>query len=130
MVMVSAMLDAAAWKLGKRPVFVLSNKAIGPTKILVQNLMDGEDGTTVATFEGAVDSLVVGAADFVGFEITAEEDGNDVSERGVTGDFDLLVVPVDRYGNASVRAYTGPTGKLAEEDSLAILDTRVGDDCY
>ena len=71
------------------------------------------------TYEGAVDSFYVGAADFVGFEITAWEDGNDVSDRGVTGDFDLLVVPVDAYGNPSVRAYTGPTGKLAGEDSLS-----------
>ena len=121
----SAMLNAAAWKLGKRTVKVMSNKNIGLTKLRVQNLMDGEGGTTVLTFEGAVDSFYVGAADFVGFEITAWQDGNDVSDRGVTGDFDLLVVPVDRYGNSSVRAYPGPTGKLAEEDSLAILDTRI-----
>ena len=52
-----------------------------------------------------------------------------MSDRGVTGNFDLLVVPVDRYGNASVRAYTGATGKLdAERDSLAILDTRIKSD--
>ena len=124
----SAMLDNDAWRLGKRTVKVSSNQAIGLTKLLVQNLMDGEGGTTVPTFEGAAEGFYVGAADFVGFEITAWEDGNDVSARGVTGDFDLLVVPVDKFGNASVRAYMGATGKLAEEaDSLAILDTRVED---
>lgn len=123
----TAMLDNDAWKLGKRTVQVMSDKAIGLTKLLVQNMEAGEGGTQVATFEGAVDSFYVGAADFVGFEITAWEKGNDVSARGVTGDFDLLVRPVDNYGNSSVRAYTGATGKLAEEDSLAILDTRVKD---
>ena len=76
------------------------------------------------TFEGAVDSFYVGAADFVGFEITAWEKGNDVSARGVTGDFDLLVTPVDRYGNASVRAYKGATGKLPENnDDAAVPDS-------
>ena len=125
----TAMLDNDTWKLGERTVQVMSNKAIGLTKLLVQNMMAGEDGTQVATFEGAVDSFYVGAADFVGFEITAWERGNDVSARGVTGDFDLLVAPVDRYGNASVRAYMGATGKLdSHDDSLAILDTRVKDD--
>ena len=126
----SAMLDVDAWKLGKRTVKVMSQTAIDLTEIRVQNLMDGEGGTTVPTFEGAVDSFYVGAADFAGFKITAHEpdvDGMDVSERGITGDFDLKVVPVDKFGNPSVRAYTGPTGKLAEEDSLAILNTRVED---
>ena len=124
----SAMLDAAAWKLGKRTVKVMSNKAIGLTKLLVQNMAAGEGGTQVATFEGAVDSFYVGAADFAGFRITAHDlnTGADISERGVTGDFDLKVVPVDRYDNPSVRAYKDKDpGKLAEEDSLAILDTRV-----
>ena len=123
----TAMLDNDAWKLGKRTVQVMSDKAIDLTILRVQNMEDGQDGTQVATFEGEVDSFYVGAADFVGFEITAWEGGNDVSARGVTGDFDLNVTPVDRYGNASVRAYTGATGKKAEEDSLAILDTRVKD---
>ncbi len=141
----SAMLDAAAWKLGARTVQVSSETAIDLTKILVQNLEDGQDGTSVATFEGAVDSFYVGVADFAGFEITAHEpdvDGMDVSDRGITGNFDLKVVPVDRYGNPSVRAYMGvAAGKLAEDndaddddandavaDSLSILDTRVGDE--
>lgn len=121
----SAMLNADAWKLGARTVHVVSNKNIGLTKLLVQNLMAGEDGTKVPTFEGAVDSFYVGAADFVGFEITAWQDGNDVTDRGVTGNFDLLVRPVDRYGNSSVRAYMGATGKKSEADSLSILDTRI-----
>ena len=126
----TAMLAAATWKLGKRTVQVSSNEAIGLTKILVQNLMDGEDGTTVATYEGAVDNLVVGAADFVGFDISAYEPDIDTGKQvdEISGNFDLKVVPVDRYGNASVRAYTGGPGKLAEADSLAILDTRVKDD--
>lgn len=121
----SAMLDKDAWKFGKRTVKVMSNKAIGLTKLLVQNMETGEDGTQVATFDGAAMGFYVGAADFVGFEITAWQDGDDVSARGITGDFDLLVVPVDRYGNTSVRAYKGATGKKSEADSLTILDTRI-----
>ena len=124
----TAMLDKDEWKLGKRTVQVMSDKAIGLTKLLVQNMMAGEGGTQVPTFEGAVDSFYVGAADFVKFELTAWQDGKDVSERGITDNFDLLVRPVDNYGNASVRAYTGATGKKSEEDSLAILDTRVKDE--
>lgn len=122
----SAMLDNDTWKLGKRTVKVMSNKAIGLTKLLVQNMVTGEGGTQVPTFEGAAEGFYVGAADFVGFEITAWQDGSDVSERGITDDFDLLVVPVDRYGNTSVRTYKdGTTGKRSEADSLSILNTRI-----
>ena len=127
----TAMLDSDGWKLGQRTVQVMSNTAIDLTRLVVQHMEAGQGGTQMATFEGAVDSFYVGAADFAGFMITAHEpdvDGLDVSELGITGKFDLKVVPVDNYNNPSVRAYRGDTGKKSEADSLTILDTRVGED--
>ncbi len=126
-----AMLSAADWRIGKRTVTVKSNKATGFIKILVQHVTSGQGDTAVLGFESAVDSLYVGAADFVRFKITAEKDGEVFKHReevqGVNvGDkFILRVVPVDRYNNPSVRAF-----KPAEDgsiDSLSILDTRVKD---
>ena len=130
----SAMLDADGWKLGKRRVYAKSEKAVDLLKILVEHRTAGAGGTTVAAFDGSIDSLYVDAADFMGFEITAWEDGAEVQE--VWGEFNLRVVPVDKFGNASVKSYkTTPTkGKndlskaadvTASTDSLGVLDTRV-----
>ncbi len=115
-----AMLNAADWRIGKRTVAVKSNKATGAIKILVQHLDSGQDGTTVVGFDSAKD-LYVGAADFAGFEITAWEEGVEGAAPEIWGDYTLRVVPVDRHGNASVRAFK------ADFDSLDVLDTRVKD---
>ena len=74
-----------------------------------------------AEFDGAIDSLYVGAADFAGFEITAWEEGVEGAAQEIWGDYTLRVVPVDRHGNPSVRAFG------ADFDSLDVLDTRVKD---
>ena len=68
-----------------------------------------------------IDSLYVGAADFAGFDITAWEEGVEGAAQEIWGDYTLRVVPVDRHGNPSVRAFK------ADFDSLDVLDTRVGD---
>ena len=120
----SATLDAAGWLLGKRDVTAKSNMATGLIKILVEHRNAGEGGTTVAAFDGAIDGLYVGAADFAGFDITAWEEGVEGAAQEVWGDFTLRVVPVDRHGNPSVRAFK------ADFDSLDVLDTRVGDNAY
>ena len=121
-----AMLNAADWRIGKRTVTVKSNKATGFVKILVQHVTSGQGDTQVLGFDGAVDSLYVGAADFAGFEITAWEEGVEGEAPEIWGDYSLRVVPVDRHGNPSVRAFDGkPDSAL---DSLAVLDTRVGED--
>ena len=116
-----AMLNAADWRIGKRTVTVKSNKATGFIKILVQHLDSGMGDTAVVGFDGAIDSLYVGAADFAGFEITAWEEGVEGEAPEIWGDYTLRVVPTDRHGNPSVRAFK------ADFDSLDVLDTRVGD---
>ena len=120
----SATLDAAGWLLGKRDVTVKSNKAVGLFKVLVEHRNAGAGGTTVAAFDSDIDSLYVGAADFAGFDITAWEEDVEGAAQEVWGDFTLQVVPVDRHGNPSVRAFK------ADFDSLDVLDTRVADNAY
>ena len=122
----SATLDANEWKLGERTVWAKSNKTVDNLKILVEHRNAGEGGTSVAAFSGAIEDLTVDAADFQGFELTAWEEGVDGAATSVWGDFTLRVVPVDRHGNPSVKAYKAAPKKAAEgaADSLNILDTR------
>ena len=123
-----AMLSAADWRIGKRTVAVKSNKATGFIKILVQHLDSGMGDTAVMGFESAIDSLYVGAADFAGFEITAWEEGVEGPAPEIWGDYTLRVVPVDRHGNPSVRAFK--MDPKTAEDSLNVLDTRVKDNAF
>ena len=116
-----AMLSAADWRIGERTVTVKSNKATGFIKIMVEHLDSGMDDTAVVGFGSAIDSLYVGAADFAGFDITAWEEGVEGAAQEIWGDYTLRVVPVDRHGNPSVRAFE------AGFDSLDVLDTRVKD---
>ncbi|MYD61311.1 MAG: T9SS type A sorting domain-containing protein [Gemmatimonadetes bacterium] len=123
-----AMLSAADWRIGKRSVAVKSNMAVGSVKILVQHVTSGMGDTAVLGFESAKD-VYVGAADFAGFEITAWEEGADGAVQDIWGNYTLRVVPVDRHGNASVRAFkANPAGDDA--DSLDVLDTRAGDNAF
>ncbi|MYG48590.1 MAG: T9SS type A sorting domain-containing protein [Gemmatimonadales bacterium] len=117
-----AMLSAADWRIGKRTVTVKSNKATGFIKIMVEHLDSGMGDTAVVGFGSAIDSLYVGAADFAGFDITAWEEGVEGAAQEIWGDYTLRVVPVDRHGNPSVRAFAADF-----DDSLDVLDTRVGD---
>ena len=118
----SATLDNS-WLLGKRTVVAKSNKALDNVKVLVEHRNAGDGGTTVAKFDGAIEDLYVGAADFAGFDITAWEEGVEGAAAEIWGDYTLRVVPIDRHGNPSVRAF-----KLDDDgnlDSLDVLDTRV-----
>ena len=118
-----AMLSAADWKIGKRSVTVKSNKALGSVKILVQHMSAG-----VVGFESAKEGLYVGAADFASFEITAWEAGVEGATDEIWGDYTLRVVPTDRHGNPSVRAFK--SDPASAEDSLAVLDTRAKDNAF
>ncbi len=123
-----ATLDAAGWLLGKRDVTAKSNKATGLIKILIEHRNAGTGSTTVAEFNGDIDSLYVGAADFNKFMITAEKGGEKVESVDTGDKFTLRVVPVDRHYNPSVRAFK--SDPASAEDSLAVLDTRAKDNAY
>ena len=114
------------WILGNRTVMAKSNETLDNVKILVEHRNAGDGGTTVAKFDGAIEDLYVGAADFAGFEITVWENGVEAQE--IWGDYGLRVVPVDRHGNASVRAFKADPETA--EDSLAVLNTRVEDNAF
>ena len=128
-----ATLNVDAWALGKRTVFAKSNKPVDNLKILVEHRNAGEGGTSVAAFSGAIEDLTVDAADFKKFEITSLEDG--VAAAEVWDAFTIRVVPVDAFGNESVKAYNGNPRKgnnsgndasvNAYTDSLKVLKTRV-----
>ena len=115
-----ATLDAGGWVLGKRTVMAKSKMAIDNVKILVEHRNAGAGDTTVPKFNGAIEDLYVGAADFREFMITAEDDVEGV----IWGDYTLRVVPVDNYGNPSLRAFKDVKGDV---DSLSVLDTRKTD---
>ncbi|MXZ11211.1 MAG: T9SS type A sorting domain-containing protein [Gemmatimonadetes bacterium] len=117
-----ATLDAGGWVLGKRTVIAKSQMAIDNVKILVEHRNAGAGTTTVSKFDGAIEDLYVGAADFREFEITAWEDGEESDL--IWGDYTLRVVPVDNYGNPSLRAFK-PLNGDDDVDSLSVLDTRV-----
>jgi hypothetical protein len=131
----TASLNAGAWKLGERTVYAKSNMAVDDLKILVEHRDAGMGGTSVVSFDGAIEDLTVDAADFASFEITAWEDGVDGAASEVWGDFNLRVVPVDKFGNPSVKAYKTTPSKgnnsanaasvTASTDSLGVLDTRL-----
>ena len=114
------------WLLGKRTVVAKSNMALDNVKILVEHRNAGAGGTTVPKFDGSIEDLYVGAADFAGFDITAWEGGESATE--IWGDYTLRVAPVDRHGNASVRVFKADPETA--EDSLAVLDTRVKDNAF
>ena len=120
----STTLDDLGWSGGKRDVFFSATKA-GSYTVAVKDM--NADGTV--NFMKTTD-IVVDAADFQKFTITAWEEGVDGPAMTVWEDFDLLVVPTDRYGNASLKTFnTFVAGKVvpsAAKDSLDILDTRVG----
>ena len=116
----SATLNAADWKLGKREVHAKSEDVIDATTITVEHRNAGEGGTSVVAFDGSIGGLYVDAADFDGFELTAWETGVTGPAQSVWGDFDLRVVPVDEFGNPSLKVF--PMGST---DSLALLDSKV-----
>ena len=114
----SATLNAAGWKLGKRTVHAKSEMAIDATTIMVQHL--NGDGDEV--FSGSIADLYVDAADFAKFTVTAMQGGVDVTELN-PGAFELEIVPTDKYGNASTKAFAMDPSSVA--DSLALLDSAV-----
>lgn len=122
----SATLDGAGWSIGKRTVFVNSEVAGGPYSVVVKDLTS--DG--VVNFMGTKDGITVDAADFAMFTLSAWEDGVTGAATSVWGDFDLMVVPTDRYGNASLKTYLDQTPGTKKADSLLILDTRIGSNKY
>ena len=118
-----ATVDADGWVLGKRTIHAKSNQAYDHIKVLIQHRTAGEDGTGASLFDGELDELYVGAADFAGFNVTAEQDGFEEIESG--SEFTLKVVPADEHGNASVRAFNAAEDGTI--DSLSILKSRVED---
>ena len=114
----SATLDAAEWKLGARTVYAKSEMAVGDIEILVQHL----DAAGDEVFNGSIEDLYVDAADFARFNVTAMQNGIEVEDLN-PGSFDLEIVPADKYGNPSTKAFAADPSSVA--DSLALLDSEV-----
>lgn len=121
----TATLNDLGWSGGARSIFFQVTKA-GSYTVAVKDM--SADG--VVNFMKTTD-IVVDAADFAQFEITAWEEGVEGPATSVWDDFDLRVVPTDAYGNASLKTFNNFAGAgkvvpVAAQDSLDILDTRVG----
>ena len=114
------------WTLGKRTVYAKSKKTVDYMKVVVEHRNAGTGATSVVKFDGSVDSLTVDAGAFAMFTLEAfEDDSGDEPVDEVWGDFELTVTPTDEYGNPSLKSYVAHAPK---DDSLRVLDTRVGED--
>ena len=101
-------VKGSGWNAGELTgVKVKSNTVIDNFSILVEDVsvveVDG-DSTTVANFSGKVDSLYVDADRMEKFKVTAWEDGEEV--KTVSGEFDVNVLPTDKFGNPSIKKVT------------------------
>ncbi len=119
----SATLDGAGWAIGTRKIFVASNAA-GTLSFTVKDMT----AKGVLNFMGTKEGVVVDAADFAKIVLTAWEADVDGPATQVWGDFDLRMVPTDRFGNASLKTFFGETPATGKADSLNILDTRLKND--
>ena len=102
-------IPSDGWNAGELTgVKVKSNTVIDNFSILVEDVsvveVDG-DSTTVPNFSGKVDSLYVDADQMQKFKVTAWEDGEEV--KTVSGEFDVNVMPTDKFGNPSIKKVTG-----------------------
>ena len=123
-----ATLNEANWTVGERSIFMLITDDGGPYTVAVKDMTT--DG--LVNFMSTKEGIIVDAADFRGFEITAwepdMETGSMVQE--VWGDFELSVRPIDTYGNTSLKTYfdkkPGVKANGTQTDSLNILSLRLG----
>ena len=125
----TANLDGINWVVGERTVWIKSNKAVDGLKIAVEDtsttIVDGA-ATKVVNFNGGLGSLTVDAADLRKFMVTAWVGGAEVT--GVSGAFDVNVIPTDWWGNPSMKLFVGggfSATTPAGSDSLKLLDTRL-----
>ena len=107
-------MDVDGWVLGQRDIRLSSQLTIDDMTVSFDD--------TVNTIGGVSDTITVDAAELYEYAVTAMEEG--VASTGVSGDFQVHVVAVDRYGNPSMKA---PTSMSTSADSQAILDSRVTD---
>ncbi len=117
----SATLDGPGWSIGSRKVFLNSGMAGGPYSVFVKDMT----AEGVVNFMGTQEGITVDAADFAEFVLSAWEAGVDRAATSVWEDFDLLVTPTDKYGNASLKTFFDKIPKTEGADSLDILDTRL-----
>ncbi len=114
----SATLNGDTWTAGVFEGIVVISEKAGTFTVAVTEM--GADG--VATITESVD-ITVDAADFADFEITAWEEGVVGAATSVWGDFTLRVVPTDKYGNPSLKAFKQAPANVA--DTLNLLDANV-----
>ena len=110
------------WSIGSRMVFLNSGMAGGPYSVFVKDMT----AEGVVNFMGTQEGITVDAADFQKFVLTAWEEGVDGPATSVWEDFNLRVVPTDKYGNPSLKTFFNQIPKTGGADSLNILDTRLG----
>ena len=115
----SATLNSDGWTIGERNLFLRLTEEMNDVTVAVKDMT--ADG--VVNFKNTKEGITVDAADFRSFDIIALRDGEEVSE--VWGNFDLMVTPVDAFGNGSLKTFFAQDPKTGKDDSLNILDTRL-----
>jgi hypothetical protein len=125
----TANLDAENWVVGTRDIWVKSNLVLDNFAVVVEDtstvVIDGS-AQKVVNFKGGQSKLTVDAADLRKFKVTAWEGGQSV--EGVSGDFQVNVMPTDSWGNPSMKLFVGGAFSAATPagaDSLKLLDTRL-----
>lgn len=117
----SATLDGANWFVGERQIF-LAGTVAQTVHIVVSDMTS----TDMEDHFSKSHTVEVDAADFQSLMITATDENVMGTDINVWGDFELNVVPTDKYGNPSLKVFLGSAApKTGGVDSLNILDTRI-----
>jgi len=121
-----ALLNSDGWNLGIRTVGLGGSLARDNFHVILESadtmVVDGES-QKVVKFRGQMDSLTIDNAEFVQYDASALEGGE--AATGVSGDFQVMVVPSDWAGNPSVKSRRKGIAGGASLDDNALLDTRL-----
>ena len=124
-----ALLNSEGWNLGIRTVGLGASLVRDNFHVVVESadtaIVDGES-EKVVKFNGQRDSITIDNAEFVEYDVSAWEGGE--AATGVSGDFQVRVVPSDSVGNPSVKSRRKGIVSGASLDDNALLDTRLEDD--
>jgi hypothetical protein len=124
-----ALLNSEGWNLGIRTIGLGATRVRDNFHVIIEaadtSIVDGEP-EKVVKFSGRQDSLTIDNAEFVQYDVSAWEGGE--AATGVSGDFQVMVVPSDSMGNPSVKSRRKGIPGGTRLDDNAILDTRLEDD--
>ncbi|MCY3765231.1 MAG: T9SS type A sorting domain-containing protein [Gemmatimonadetes bacterium] len=113
-----ATLDGQGWKAGKRNVIVKSKKTLTGVMVVVENI----DDQGAPTFSSSLGPFSFDKGVFAAFTVQGLEDGE--ATDNVIGDFQVSVMPTDKFGNPSMKRGDFIDSKLDDDDFTNANDGR------